>query len=320
MPREPAAEAGRKFPSSAGRSGGGPQNRRNSASFRRLRADNFRHASMIKREDYEFIRTLVYDFSRINLGPDKQELVSARIGKRLRALNLPSITEYCHMLRAADGEGELSNLIDVISTNHTFFFREPAHFDHLEKHILPETVGGKNGAARGTFRIWSAASSSGEEVYSLAILLSEFFAKHPAWNWQLEASDISTRILKKAREAIYPEETVAKVRPELLRKYFQKGHGPHDGSYRVKPELSAKVKFHHLNLLGPPYPFSDAFHVIFCRNVMIYFDRPTQEELVRRLVQRLVPGGVLMVGHSESLTGIKHSLKMVRPAIYQHAG
>ena len=272
---------------------------------------------MIRREDYEFIRTLVYEYSRINLGPDKQELVSARIGKRLRALNMPSITAYCDFLRRPEGDDELSNLIDVISTNHTFFFREPAHFEYLEHHVIPEFTAEDSPHRRSTFRVWSSASSSGEEVYSIAILLAEVSATKPGWNWQLEATDISTRILKRAREAIYPEDSVAKVRPELIKRYFQKGLGPQDGNYRVKPQLASRVTFRHLNLLGPSYPFSEPFHVIFCRNVMIYFDRPTQEELVRRLAERLVPGGFLMVGHSESLTGIHHRLKMVKPAIYQ---
>ena len=275
---------------------------------------------MIRREDYEFIRKLVYDYSRINLGPDKQELVSARIGKRLRALNLSSITDYCELMRRPEGDDELSNLIDVISTNHTFFFREPAHFEYLERNVIPEFTSEKSPHRRNTFRVWSAASSSGEEVYSISILLSEVSANIPGWNWQLEATDISTRILKRAREAIYPEETVAKVRPELIKKYFQKGLGPQEGNYRVKPNLAGRVTFRHLNLLGGTYPFTEPFHVIFCRNVMIYFDRPTQEELVRRLSERLVPGGYLMVGHSESLTGIHHRLKMVKPAIYQLPG
>ena len=167
--------------------------------------------------------------------------------------------------------------------------------------------------------MWSAASSSGEEVYTIAIVLAELGLKRPGWAWQLEATDISTRILKRAREAIYPEEAVSKVRPELIKKYFQKGLGPQEGNYRVKSELGNRVTFRHLNLLGPPYPFTEPFHAIFCRNVMIYFDRPTQEELVRRLADRLVPGGYLLVGHSESLTGINHRLKMVKPAIYQLA-
>ena len=272
---------------------------------------------MIRREDYEFIRTLVYDYSRINLGPDKQELVSARIGKRLRALSLPNISAYCELLRRPEGDDELSNLIDVISTNHTFFFREPAHFEYLERHVVPEFTSEKSPHRRNPFRIWSAASSSGEEVYSVAILLAEVGATKPGWQWQLEATDISTRILKRAREAIYPEETVAKVRPELIKKYFQRGVGPQEGNFRVKPDLAGRVTFRHLNLLGPAYPFTEPFQVIFCRNVMIYFDRATQEELVRRLSERLVPGGYLMVGHSESLTGIHHRLKMGKPAIYQ---
>lgn len=268
----------------------------------------------MRRDDYEFLRTLVYDYSRINLGADKQELVTARVGKRLRALNLPSIGAYCDFLRQSAGNEELSNLIDVISTNHTFFFREPAHFEFLEHEIVPHLTAS---APRGTLRVWSAACSSGEEVYSIAILLSDLFAKMPGWEWHLEATDISTRILEKARAGTYAAEALQRIPPDKLRRHFQKGHGPMDGLYRVKPALAARVRFRHLNLLGGTYPFDDPFDAIFCRNVMIYFDRPTQEELVKRLTAKLRPGGWLLVGHSESLTGIRHSLRMVRPAIYR---
>jgi chemotaxis protein methyltransferase CheR len=139
----------------------------------------------------------------------------------------------------------------------------------------------------------------------------------PVWPWQIDATDISRRILTKAAAAIYPHETVSKLPAEIVRSHFQRGFGPQEGNYRVKAALRDRVNFHHLNLLEGQPPFTEPFHVIFCRNVMIYFDRPTQEELVERLARRLVPGGYLMVGHSESLTHLRQPLQVVRPAVYR---
>lgn len=268
----------------------------------------------IATEDYEFIRQLVYDRSRINLGPDKVDLVRSRVQKRLRALGLPDFESYCRLLNSRDGDDELTALLDVISTNVTEFFREWRHFEFLEGHVLPDW---RRPAADRVFRVWSAACSSGEEAYSLGILLAAFFQNPPPTNWEIEANDISTRMLAAAQQGIYRDDRVKSPRPEWLRRYFQKGVGSYEGYYRVKAEVRERVQFRHLNLMHWPYPFTDRFHVIFCRNVMIYFDRPTQEQLVPRLVEQLAPGGYLFIGHSESLIGIDHGLKAVRPSIYQ---
>lgn len=268
--------------------------------------------------DYQFIRDIVYRHSRINLGPDKQELVGARLGKRLRATGRATVEDYCEMLRGPTGEDELGNLIDVISTNHTYFFREEGHFEALRDIILPDLVKRRERERWPALRVWSAACSSGEEPYSIAMALDEYFAAHPcAWNRQIEATDISTRILAKAQAAIYPAETVSRMGPAKTKAYFQTGYGEQEGYFRVRPALRAQVKFHHLNLLEGKPPFTEPMQVIFCRNVMIYFDRATQDELVKRLKDWLVPGGYLLVGHSESLTGIPHGLTMIRPATYQ---
>lgn len=269
--------------------------------------------------DYQFIRNLVYERSRINLGSDKRELVAARLGKRLRAMQLASITEYCSFLRTAEAQDEVANLIDAISTNHTFFFREAHHFEFLRANILPELVGRRSAERWPVLRFWSAASSSGEEAYSLAITLAEVLpALAGDWAWHIDATDISHRVLDRARAAIYSGEgVVGHVPPLLVTKYFQNGFGPQAGNYRVKPVLQEHVAFSHLNLIDGAFRFSDPFQVIFCRNVMIYFDRPTQEQLVERLAGQLVPGGYLMVGHSESLTGIRHPFTLVAPAIYR---
>jgi chemotaxis protein methyltransferase CheR len=270
---------------------------------------------LISEPDYEFIRALVYKQSRIHLGHDKKGLVTSRLAKRLRQLRLDNYSEYCQLLRSPAGTEELSFLIDRISTNHTHFFREARHFEFLSDTVLPAWQ--KNPSGRGeALRLWSAASSSGEEPYSIAIHLAEHLAPATSGAWQIEASDISTRVLEVARQGIYAEERVAGVSPDCLRRYFQKGVQNWKGQFRVKQELRDRVRFHHLNLLEPAYPFIKPFHVIFCRNVMIYFDRSTQTDLVGHLSDILIPGGYLMVGHSESLSGIKHSLRLIQPAVY----
>ena len=216
----------------------------------------------MKDSEFEFIRTLVYEHSRIQLGPDKRELVSARLGKRLRATELATISEYCHLLKGPALEEELAHLIDAISTNHTFFFRESPHFDFLRSHVLPEMQQRNRLERWPRFYLWSAASSTGEEPYSLAITLADVL-QDTAWNWHIEATDISHRVLAKAEAAIYRSDVVAKLPPACVRTHFQRGIGPQEGSYRVKAALREHVAFHHLNLLEGEPPFRDLFQVIF---------------------------------------------------------
>ncbi|MEO7598441.1 MAG: protein-glutamate O-methyltransferase [Opitutus sp.] len=270
----------------------------------------------MRESEFDFIRSLVYERSRISLSADKRELVSARLGKRLRATQLPSIGDYCQLLKTPGQEAELANLIDAISTNHTFFFRENAHFDFLRKTIVPEMQTRCRQERWPQFRIWSAACSSGEEPYSIAITLAEALQN---WAWHINATDISHRVLETGNMGIYRSEAVDRLPKNVVQTHFQRGFGPHDGNFRAKPELRERITFQQLNLLQGEPPFSTPFHVIFCRNVMIYFDRPTQEELIAKLTRHLVPGGYLFVGHAESLTGLKHSLKSIRPAVYQRS-
>lgn len=271
----------------------------------------------ISDRDYEFIRGFVYEQSRINLGPDKKELVSARLAKRLRAIGLNSYTEYCDFLQSPAGKEEVTNLVDSISTNHTYFFREIKHFEFLQEVIIPQWVEKNHRKGDSNFSIWSAASSSGEEPYSLGILLQEVLQHHSGATWTLDGTDISTRMLDLARRGIFEQDRLRDVKPEWLRRYFQKGVGQWDGHFRAKDVIRSRLTFHHVNLLQERYPFSKLFPTIFCRNVMIYFDRQTQEQLVRKLTDQLQPGGYLIVGHSESLMGIKHSLESIKPSIYR---
>lgn len=264
--------------------------------------------------EFEFIRSLVYERSRINLTPDKRQLVTARLSQRLRATQTKTLADYCRMLKAPNATEELANLIDVISTNHTFFFREAVHFDFLREHIVPEMLARARGEGWSRFYVWSAASSSGEEPYSIAMTLAESLTR---WDWHIEATDISRVVLEQGKSGIYLKDAVSRLNREVVRRHFQRGFGPQEGKYRVKAALRHRVSFQQLNLLDREPPFEEQFQVIFCRNVMIYFDRSTQEELVARLTRRLVPGGYLLVGHSESLTGLNHGLRIVRPATYQ---
>jgi chemotaxis protein methyltransferase CheR len=269
----------------------------------------------ISPEAYQFIADMVYEHSRIRLGPDKQALVTGRLTKRLRHLKLDTFEEYCAYLQSPGGAPELGPLVDLISTNHTNFFREIQHMEFLRDHILPEWLP-RVVKSRNPLRVWSAACSSGEEPYTIAIVLAEYARQHGALAWQIEASDISSRVLEHAQKGMYDVDRVKVPEPEWLPRYFQKGTGNYEGFYRVKDSLRQSVKFHRLNLFEPNYPVAASQHVIFCRNVMIYFDTATQQELVTRLIGQLATGGYMIVGHSESLLGVRHSLKTIKPGIY----
>ncbi|RLS28785.1 MAG: protein-glutamate O-methyltransferase CheR [Planctomycetota bacterium] len=264
---------------------------------------------------FEFLTKLVYDRSRIRLGPDRQALVASRLRQRVQSLGLSDYEAYCSLLRAPEGEDEVDALIDLISTNHTHFFREPAHFELLSRHILPQMADGVQGTLR-QLRFWSAAASSGEETYSLAIVLAEFCRNRPWLQWHIDASDISQRMLHRCQQGIYEADKVELPVPEWRERYFQRGIGEREGCLRIKQELRRHVSVHSINLFQDAYPVSRGLDVIFCRNVMIYFDVPSRSHLVERLTDMLVPGGYLFVGHSESLIGIRHGLTSVWPSVY----
>lgn len=274
------------------------------------------HDGALSAQVYRTIVDLVYEHSRINLGQDKQTLLSNRLGKRLKHLGIASYDEYCALLKSPGAQEEIEHLVDLISTNHTRFYREPDHFTYLTEKILPGLIP-KLHAERAPLRVWSAASSSGEEPYTLAIVLSEYLRAHPTVNWKIEASDISRSIIAKAERAIYRMDAVEPVPLELLKRYFQKGVGEFDGHCRVRPELRERIRYARVNLFQPDYPISPKQHVIFCRNVMIYFDIPSREAAVKRLSNHLVSGGHLIVGHSESLMGVRHGLVSIKQGIYQ---
>jgi len=264
---------------------------------------------------YAFLAELVYRRSHIRLGPDKRAFVAGRLAGRLRSLGLRSYDDYCRQLEAAGGEAEAERVVELISTNHTHFFREPAHFEYLAERLLPGLA--RRAAAEGRpVRVWCAAAASGEEAYSLALVLAEHERSAP-FRWTLDASDISRRMLDRCRAGIYEAGRVKLPDPDWLPRYFRQGFGDREGLYRVKPWLRERVSVQAVNLFQPSYPVAPGQDVIFCRNVMIYFDVGSRQTLVERLHEQLAPGGHLFVGHAESLLGLRHHFRQVRPAVYE---
>lgn len=267
-------------------------------------------------QTYQDLCGLIHRHSRIHLVPSKISLLTSRLGKRLRELNLTSWEDYLTWLQQPNG-AEIGTLIDLVATNHTHFFRESVHFDALSSHLLDDLLL-HSPTARQCLRCWSAASSSGEEAFTLAMVLSEYAAQKPGGlRWQIHGTDISSRAIEKARQAVYPMDRLGLPEPSWLPRYFQKGIGPFEGFCKVKHELQSKVHFEQMNLFEPVYRIPMPQHVVFCRNVLIYFDLQSQAQLVERLYNALEPGGVLMVGLSDSLLRIQHPFKSLGNGIYQ---
>ncbi|MFM8716236.1 MAG: CheR family methyltransferase [Spartobacteria bacterium] len=267
--------------------------------------------------DYEHISRIIYQHSRIHLGDGKRELVSSRLGKRLRATGCETYSAYCALLSRPEGEAEINQLVDAISTNHTFFFREKKHFSFLEETVLREFHHNAAYRGDGCFRCWSAAASTGEEPYSIAITLARHEDLRPGFRWEIDCSEISSTALDTARQGIYTNDRINELPQDVRRRFFQRGIGRQEGRSRVKQILRDRMAWHLMNLFHEPYPFEKKFHLIFCRNVMIYFDRPSQEWLVQKMSRLLVPGGYLKVGHSKSLSTLQHGLQPIQPAVYR---
>ena len=268
----------------------------------------------LKPQEFEMIRLLAYKEFGLDLRRGKEELVAARLSKLLRQGGFTSFEEYYRHVTSDRSGKALIGLIDALATNHTSFLREMPHFEFLRAQVLP----GLRGRAR--VDIWSAACSTGEEPYSLAFTLCDAWGAEAFRNVRILATDISTKALAVATNATYPSERFVNDLPAAwLPQFFLRGEGRWIGWYRVKPGVRGHVEFARLNLVEP-FSHGNLFPVIFCRNVMIYFDKPTQELLVNRLAECLEPAGYLFIGHSESLTGVQHPLACVRPAIYQKPG
>ena len=273
----------------------------------------FDSAPVLKEGEYLKISQLAYDHFGLDLRNGKQGLVAARLGKILRELGLKSFQHYYDYVKADRSGVALSGMIDQLTTNHTSFFREPRHFEFLRKTIFPAL------SSRTRIDIWSAACSSGEEPYSIAMSLLEEAPREAAAKVRIKATDISTRVLAKAKSGIYPAERFEEVPTAIMQRYLLRGQDDKTGTFRFKSEVRSLIEFEHLNLMAR-LPEGYSCSVIFCRNVMIYFDKPTQQSLVQRLTEHLEDGGYLFIGHSESLNNIVHGLDYVSPATYKKPG
>ena len=262
-------------------------------------------------DEFLQFRKLIYDESGISLGDQKQTLLASRLSKRLRDLGLTTFSEYYSQVTGDPTREEFTRMLDLISTNKTDFFREPKHFDFLREHILPELANEKR------IRIWSSACSTGEEPYTIAMTLYESVSDPNQWDFRILASDLSTRVLAKAAAGMYDAERVRDVPPDVVRRHFLRGRGEKEGQLKVKPHLAGIIQFRRLNLMDDRFPIKNPLDLIFCRNVMIYFDRQTQEQLVNKFYRYLKPGGHLFIGHSESLQWVKHPFKSLAPTIYR---
>jgi chemotaxis protein methyltransferase CheR len=261
--------------------------------------------------EFEQVRELVYRISRIDLHAGKEGLVKTRLLRRLRELGLGDMRTYLRLVEADATGAEVAALVDVLTTNKTSFFREAQHFDFLRAQVLPERMA----EGGGPLRYWSAGCSTGEEAYTLAMVLCEALPEASAKAARILATDISARVLAEARAGVYSAARVQEVPPALRQKYFARASAS-TPEFKVAPRLQEMVRFAQLNLMDA-WPMRGPFDAIFCRNVMIYFDRATQERLVQRFWELLSPDGHLFVGHSESLTALEHRFDYVQPAVYR---
>ncbi len=256
----------------------------------------------------------IYTELGIKITTAKKTMLQARLQRRLRMLNLRSYGEYLDYLQTLKGlEVELPQMVDAVTTNTTSFFREPRHFEFLTRNILPNW---QKEHPRSTFTVWNAGCSSGEEPYTTAMVLMDYHERISPLKFSIVATDISTDILQKAARAVYEEEKTATIPPDFRRKFLLRSKNTHKRLVRIVPELRTLVSFRRLNFMDD-FQFREKMDLIFCRNVMIYFDRKTQAELVEKFCNHLVPGGYFFCGHSESLAGINLPLKQLAPATYQ---
>jgi len=264
--------------------------------------------------DFQRLSEFIYKQCGIKLTDTKRVLLESRLQKRLAQLNLTSFQDYYQFVISPAGRTEeLVHMIDAVATNKTDFFREPVHFHFMQSDILPAFA--QQSASR-VFKVWSSACSSGEEPYTIAMVLEEFRQFH-RFDYRITATDISTKILEKAIQAIYPERTIMDVSMELRRKYMMRSKDKTNTTVRMAPEIRQKVQFKRLNLMDASLDVDRDFDIVFCRNVLIYFDRKTQEEVVRKLIDHLKPGGYLFIGHSESIYHMQLPVVQIRPTIFQ---
>ena len=272
-------------------------------------------------KEFGLFQKLIYEKAGIYLAAPKRALVDSRLAKRIRELGLDSFAAYYHHVVDDRDGAELIELLDRISTNETRFFREPRQFEFLETRILADWAA-KAAAGMRLRRIlaWSAGCSTGEEPYSLAMMLRNHFPPSAGWEIEILATDLSTRVLDRARAAIWPIAKAEDIPAKYLKRFMLKGIGAQAGKMKTAPEIRSMVRFERLNLNDDVYPVSGSFDLIWCRNVLIYFDSPSRLRVIQRLLDHLAPCGYFFIGHAESLNGITDRVRPVMPTVYAHAG
>jgi chemotaxis protein methyltransferase CheR len=273
---------------------------------------------VMSESDFINFSKLIYSESGIHISAAKKSMISARIFKRLKALDIDSYSLYYkYLISLKDNRDELENLINVVSTNKTEFFRENSHFDLLQNKAIPEISQSERFKADTKLFAWSAGCSTGEEPYSIAKVISESLIGNSTADFSLLATDISTDVIEKARNAVYSCKDVEAIPDNYKKKYLLKGKGPMEGFYKIVPELRSKVFFKKLNLQDAQYKLGAKMDFIFCRNVVIYFNKETQKKVYTNLYNNLVSNGFLFIGHSETLIGTGLNMKRVAPTVYQ---
>lgn len=265
--------------------------------------------------EFQKLSSFIYKEYGIKLPPVKKIMLQSRLHKRLKTLELNSFKEYLDYVFSKQGmEEEVIQMMDVVSTNKTDFFREPSHFEYMQHHLLPRIAETKKSIP---IKIWSAACSSGEEPYTIAITMEEFKAQNRALEYNILGTDISTRVLDTAQKAVYPMSRVDMIPIQLKKKYFLKSKDLTNPRVKIAPSIRSKISFKRLNFMDNDYLVGDTFDIIFCRNVLIYFDKETQERVINKLCSKLAVKGTFFLGHSESLTGISAPLKQIKPTIFE---
>ena len=280
--------------------------------------NDYRPAKNLSDNDFSRVSRFIHKQYGIHLPPAKKTLLEGRLRKRMKQCAMDTFSDYCDYLFTEQGMKEESiYMIDAVTTNKTDFFREPYHFEFLTLKALPELTGKRNSSFRNKIQAWSAACSTGEEPYTLAMVLSEYASSCPGVDYSILATDISTKVLDIADTAVYSEANIAPVPHALRRKYLLQSRDPNKKIVKITPGIRSRVSFRRFNLMDSNVPIAEPLDIIFCRNVMIYFDFETQERLVRLFYERLSPGGYLFMGHAESISNMNVPLRYVAPTIYQ---
>jgi len=265
-------------------------------------------------EDFRRLAHFIESELGIRMPESKRVMLESRLQKRIRYFGMEGFKEYLDFVFSEEGKrGELINMIDAVTTNKTDFFREGDHFEYLTANIIPRAMAEAPGR---TLSFWSAGCSTGEEPYTLAMVLEEERASDPRLTYRILATDISTQVLDKAKAAVYDEEKASPIPNSYKKKYLLRSKDKNAALIRIRPEIRSKIRFERINLMDDRYPLNETFDVVFCRNVIIYFERRIQELILRRICNYIRPGGWLILGHSETLTGMNIPLKGIAPTIY----